>query len=224
MRKRAPLVRLWLLIGLFAAAILGISARPLARAWRCYELHATGTRAQAELVEKLAEPQLLLRLASGPAAGNACTAETSYAHWQALAPGAQLSVVHRAEVPGECTLEATLHNSAALLWLVTGTVAAILLGALALGAALQRSFRAPGQPRRRMPVDPSAVLCPACGDKLGEGYVPLLAGLHWRELGEPVGLPHALAGLPGTVGWRGRPRLHAFRCPGCEILILQYGR
>ena len=61
------------------------------------------------------------------------------------------------------------------------------------------------------------------GTQLAEGYVVLLAGVHWREPGQPIGMPHALGGLPGTVGWRGRPRLHAFRCPSCEILIAQYG-
>ena len=33
----------------------------------------------------------------------------------------------------------------------------------------------------------------------------------------------AIGGFPGTVGWRGRPLVHAFRCTGCEILALQYG-
>lgn len=40
---------------------------------------------------------------------------------------------------------------------------------------------------------------------------------------EVVGLPHALAGLPGTVGWRGRPRPHALRCAPCQVITLRYG-
>lgn len=74
-----------------------------------------------------------------------------------------------------------------------------------------------------MPVEAREVRCPACGKVMDEGYTPVLAGLHWRTLGAPVGLPIVLRGLPGTVGRRGRPRLHAFRCVPCEILTLQYG-
>jgi hypothetical protein len=46
---------------------------------------------------------------------------------------------------------------------------------------------------------------------------------YWRHPGEPVGLPHALSGLPGTVGRQRRPRLHAFRCEGCSVITLKYG-
>jgi hypothetical protein len=57
-----------------------------------------------------------------------------------------------------------------------------------------------------------------------EGYLPLVSGIQWRKGSEPIGLPHALKGLAGTVGWRGRPRLHAFRCSRCEIVSFQYGK
>lgn len=50
-----------------------------------------------------------------------------------------------------------------------------------------------------------------------------MAGIHWRQPGQPIGLPHALRGLPGTVGWRARPRLHVFRCVPREIVTFQYG-
>jgi hypothetical protein len=74
-----------------------------------------------------------------------------------------------------------------------------------------------------MQADPREVRCPACGKAMDEGYVPLLSGMSWRRIGEPIGLPHALTGMPGTVGRRGRPRLHAFRCVPCEIVTLQVG-
>ena len=51
----------------------------------------------------------------------------------------------------------------------------------------------------------------------------LLAALHWRAIEEPIGMPHALSGLPGTVGWRTRPRLHGFRCATCSIVTFKYG-
>ena len=90
--------------------------------------------------------------------------------------------------------------------------------------ALTRTFTRPAFPARRMAADPAEVVCPACGKRMDEGYVPPLAGLNWRTLGQPIGVPHALGGLPGTVGWRERVKLHAVRCVPCEILTLQYGK
>jgi len=58
---------------------------------------------------------------------------------------------------------------------------------------------------------------------MAEGYLPLLAGVHWRGPDDPVGMPHALRGLPGTVGLRTRPKVHAFRCEPCEVVIFRYG-
>jgi hypothetical protein len=217
-------VRLWALVGLLVAVLLAVAARPMIVAWRCYERHASGTRADAELVEKLEGGALVLQIKTGPGAGKACTARTSSRHYEALEIGEHLLVVHLAEIPGECTLESTLENSLIVLWAMTGLIGAVILVIAGLGVAIHRSFVTPGQPQLRMEVDPSAVGCPVCERKMGEGYLPLLAGLHWRELGEPVGLPHALSGLPGTFGWRGRPRLHAFRCTACQVVTFQYGR
>jgi hypothetical protein len=193
-------------------------------AWSCYERHADATRADAELLEKLEGGDLLLQIATGSEAGTACIAGTSSRHYGALEIGDHLPVFYRDEIPGECTLESTLRNSLILLWALTGLIGAVILVIVVFGAAIHRSTVTPGQPQLRMEVDPSAMGCPVCDRKMGEGYLPLLAGIHWRELGEPVGLPHALGGLPGTFGWRGRPRLHAFRCTACQLITFQYGR
>ena len=99
----------------------------------------------------------------------------------------------------------------------------MLLFLVLLGSVVTRSFTRPVYPARRMRVSPGDVRCPACGKAMDEGYLPILSGIHWRKLGDPIGLPHALQGLPGTTSLRTRPRLHAFRCTPCEILTLQYG-
>ena len=59
---------------------------------------------------------------------------------------------------------------------------------------------------------------------MAEGYLATLSGIHWRDAGQPIGLPHALGGLPGTVSMRRRPMLHAFHCAHCEVVSFQYGR
>lgn len=218
MEKRAAVIRIWLLLGLLAAVLVAPLAGPMRRAWTCYARHDAGERATAEVVSTYAGG-LVLRLTSGPHRDAACTAKASETAGE---PGETLRVVYLAD-RSECVSVATLERSGAVLWALTSGLGCVLLLIVAVGLALQRAFRAPGAPQRPMQVDPGAVTCPACGGKMAEGYLVLLAGLHWREPGEPVGLPHALSGLPGTVGWRGRPRLHAFRCTACEVVSAQYG-
>jgi hypothetical protein len=165
----------------------------------------------------------VLRIRDGARAGRHCTAKTSRSHLARLAPGDALEVVVPEGRPDECVLVATLENSAALLWAIGGGVALFLGMLVAAGLALQRSFTRRLPPTTRFDLASGGLACPRCDAPMSEGYLPLLAGLHWREPGQPVGLPHALSGLPGTVGWRGRPRLHAYRCTQCEIVTLQYG-
>jgi hypothetical protein len=75
-----------------------------------------------------------------------------------------------------------------------------------------------------LPGDPARLACPSCGAAMEQGALVPMGGVHWREIGAPIGLPSAFGGLPGTVGWRGRPRLHAARCTRCEVVTFRYGR
>jgi hypothetical protein len=209
---------MWLLLGLLAAVIVSPLARPLAGAWSCYARWQSDPRAMAEVVDEH-PPTLVLRLTTGPDSGALCTAKTSETHAE---PGQTLQVAYRTATQS-CVAQATVERSGAVLWALTSGVGCVLLLIALVGLGLHRALTRPGAPQRRMEVDPEALACPSCGGKLAEGYLVLLAGVHWREPGEPIGMPHALGGLPGTVGWRGRPRLHAFRCPTCEVLIAQYG-
>lgn len=224
MSTRRKLAVVWGVIGLLIALLLVPMWRPLHVAWQCYWLHENGEREQARVVKKLDESATFaLAIEQGPHGGQACTADTSLALYEATPEGALLEVVVVDWKPGTCELSSTIDASGRLLWSFVGVLAAAVLGLLALGAFVHRSFTRAAHPRRRMPVAARDVRCPVCGKAMDEGYLPLLAGLHWRRPGEPVGLPHALRGLPGTVGWRERPRLHAFRCAPCEIVTLQYG-
>jgi len=220
---RIPLrLRVWAPLAALGLLGVGLLASPLATAWRCYELHARGERAATHVVGKDPAVGLVLEIDSGSLAGSHCTAHTSDAHLASVEQGERLEVVLPEARPGECVLVATLENSAALLWGISGSVVVLLLMLLLVGLLLVRSFERPGAPSTRF--DLSGVACPRCRTPMREGYLPLLAGVHWRELGQPVGLPHALAGLPGTTGWRGRPCLHAYRCQACEIVTFRYGK
>lgn len=216
---------MWLAVGAVAAAIAVPVWGPLRTAWLCYRLYAHGEREQAELLHKLeGRTTFVLRIDQGTHAGMSCTAGTSAEIYESMEPGARLEVVYLDAKPGDCELVSTIEASRLVLALFVGMLGGILVFLTGIGVLLTRTFTRPGAPERRMEADPREVRCPACGKRMEEGYVPLLAGLHWRTPGQPVGLPHVLSGLPGTVGRRSRPRLHAFRCVPCEVLTLQYGR
>ena len=223
MRPRRPLFVLWTVLGALLATLLLATAKPMAVGWRCYRLHAAGEHARAEVAKKLERSVLVLMVASGSQAGHACTATTSPAHHEVVEIGDTLAVVTRPGRPGECVLEGTLRNSASLLWFLTAGIAFAATLLLAIGVFVHRSLTARVFPTSQLRADAKDVKCPECGAEMAEGYLPLLSGLHWRRPAEPVGLPHALSGLPGTVGWQRRPRLHAFRCEGCSVITLKYG-
>lgn len=222
MEPRKLALAVWLPTTAVVAVLLTVVAGPMETAWRCYQLHARGERAQTEVVGKAPRIGLVLRVTSGSRAGTSCTADTSEGHLAAAVPGDVLEVVLPEGKPGECVLVATIENSAALLTAVAALLVVLVLVLVLLGLFVQRSFTRPGVPSTRFDLPPGAAACPRCRAPMAEGYLPLLASVHWRDAGRPVGLPHALAGLPGTIGWRERPRVHAYRCPTCAIVTFQY--
>jgi hypothetical protein len=213
---------IWLPLAAAAALLLALVAKPIAVGWECYRLHARGEHAEARVVTSDHAKALVLTIASGPRAGEHCTAETSEAHRADLEPGDVLDVVLPRARPGECVLEATLRNSILFLWALSGLVVVALLLMLLVGLFLDRSFGRAGTPAVRF--DRAGLVCPRCGAPMEEGYLPMLAPLHWRGRGQPIGLPTLLSGLAGTVGWRGRPCLPAYRCASCEVVTLRYGK
>jgi hypothetical protein len=219
--RRAVLV-VWSLVGLLCAVLVVGTARPLAVAWRCWLDWRSGEHAPARLVEKLEAPSLVLQIEEGSRAGQACTADTSPAHHAALELGERIDVVYRRDRPGDCELEATLANSVDVMTALTAVVVAIALLFVLGGLRLQRALGRQALPTTRLP-NRSSRACSGCGGPVEEGALVPLGGVHWRRIGEPIGLPSTLGGLPGTVGWRGRPCLHAVRCASCQLVTFRYG-
>jgi hypothetical protein len=218
------LLAIWLGVATLSLLVLLPVWNPLLRAWRCYADYAGAPQAQVELIEVLEENHGLFHFVDGARAGQPCSIRASYWSSANATPGDRFRVAYLDQRPGECVPVATLENSQILLWVISTLLILVLLPVLGAGFWLHHSLRKIGVPQRRMEIDPGGVVCPVCAGKMAEGYSPLLAGIHWRDAGQPLGLPHALSGLPGTVGWRGRAIVHAFRCPGCEVLTLQYGK
>jgi hypothetical protein len=224
MASRRKIVWLWSVLALLVAALLYAVYAPMAIAWRCYQLHESGEHVAAEVIDKKESIGLILRIGEGSQTGQACTADSSAATYERLEPGDRVAVVVRPEVPGECTLEETLENSLVLLASLSAAIGFTLLLLVSVGAWIHRSLVATPRLTSHLDLEPKEAVCPGCGAEMAEGYLPLLAGVHWRRIDAPVGLPHALGGLKGTVGWRGRPCLHAFHCEACRIVTFGYGR
>lgn len=220
---KAPVeLRIWVPALAIVAAIALATAQPMRTAWRCYQRYDQGQRADARVIGKADAPDLVLRIESGPRAGETCTAGSNASHHDAVELGAPLRVVLLEDQPG-CTLEGTLENSRALLLALGSTIVVLVLLVVLAGLRVQRSFRAVRPTTTRFDGPPAGLSCPQCSAPMSEGFLVPMAGVHWRDGGQPVGLPTALGGLPGTVGWRGRPRLHAYRCEKCDVATFRYG-
>jgi hypothetical protein len=224
MTSRSKQLWIWLVISALAALTVIPLWGPMGIAWRCYWLYENGIREQAEVLKKLPNATFALRIVDGPNAEEVCTADTSVAIYDATEIGESLEVVYIEWKPGDCELASTIEASGWIIWFVVAVIGSMLAGLIALGVTLSRSFTRLVNPKRRMRVESGEVRCHVCDEPMEEGYLPLVSGIQWRKAGEPIGLPHALKGLAGTVGWRGRPRLHAFRCSACEIVSFQYGK
>ena len=222
--NRARIIANWAAAAVLVLGLLAMVARPMAIAWRCYALNASGERAEAAVVKKLARaPSSSSRSPRVPRPERPARRTPRGATTRRSRSANRSRSFTATDRPGECVLVATLENSALVLWAFTGAIAIVVLLILWAGVRVHRSYTATAFLTSYLDVDVKDMTCPQCGAEMAEGYLALLAGLHWRGIDEPIGMPHALGGLPGTVGWRARPRLHGFRCEPCSIVTFKYG-
>lgn len=218
-------VTIWIVAAVASAAVVGALWRPFLTAWTCYSQWSSGTVSEGEVVEATPEAGLVLRFAKEEDEEEAetCTAYLGVTRLEDYEIGDKVIAYRRVDRPGVCEQQATIDAAQALLSAVAATVVAALLFAFLIAKVVSRSLtQTPTLTTRFEPI-PTPFPCPRCAKPMEEGYLPLVAGIHWRGTSQPIGLPHALAGLPGTVGWRGRPRVHAYRCEACKVVIFRYG-
>lgn len=216
----------WIVAGVVAAALVFGLWRPFATAWTCYADWSAEGPEPARVVAASPETGLVLRLTETDA--ETCTAYLGYVRIEDYAPGDEMRVYRRVDRPGRCEAEASVDAARALLMSLSSVVVVLLLGVVWVAMRVGRRLAAPALTTRfdrpEAPRPASAPLaCPRCAKPMEEGYLPLQSGVHWRAVDQPVGFPHPLRGLPGTVGWRNRPRVHAYRCESCEVLTFRYG-
>lgn len=218
---RRSVVTIWLVAALTGAAIVGVFWRPFLTAWTCYSQWSGGTVSVGEVVEARSEVGLILRFDEND--DETCSVNLGVTRLEDYAIGDPVVAYRRADRPGICELQATIDAARALLLAVAATVIAALLFAILIAMVVSRGMTKAPTLTTHFEPGPTQLPCPRCGKPMEEGYLPLVGGISWRQSSEPIGLPHALTGLPGTVGWWGRPRLHAYRCEACAVVIFRYG-
>ncbi len=159
---------------------------------------------------------------------SACTLRVTKYTYDVIARHDILNVVYLPEDPSKCTLPDSVELNLYLLMSLVAVALFLLLLAAGFTYYIYKSFRKP--PRDKlvplttdlgMPV--GGLACPKCGAPMTEGYMPTVGGVSWRDREDPIGIPTMLTGLPGTAFWVKRPKLHAYRCEPCRIIVFKYG-
>ncbi|HML96790.1 MAG TPA: PF20097 family protein [Thermodesulfobacteriota bacterium] len=157
-----------------------------------------------------------------------CSFTVSKLTYDVLVRRDKLVVSYLPSDPSVCTLPDSLSASRTVLMSMMAVAGALLLLAAGFTVHVYRSFRDPdpGNPVKLttgFDLPPGEPRCPRCGGEMTEGYIPSSAGIPWRDRNDPVGMPTIASGLPGTKSILKRPRLHAYRCPDCNIVTFKYG-
>lgn len=157
-----------------------------------------------------------------------CSFTVSKLTYDVLVRRDKLVVSYLPSDPSICTLPDSLSASRTILMSMMAVAGTLLLLAGGFTVHVYRSFRNPdpGNPvalTTDLDLPPGEPRCPRCGAEMTEGYIPTSAGIPWRDRNDPVGMPMIASGLPGTKALLKRPRLHAYRCPKCDIVTFKYG-
>lgn len=157
-----------------------------------------------------------------------CSFTVSKLTYDVLVRRDKLVVSYLPSDPSICTLPDSLSATRIILMSMMAVAGTLLLLAAGFTVHVYRSFRnpEPGNPvglTTAFDLPPGEPRCPQCGAEMTEGYIPTSAGIPWRDRNDPVGMPTIASGLPGTKSLLKRPRLHAYRCPKCDIVTFKYG-
>ena len=225
MRPTRSIVLLWSGIGLVLLALGLVLAPVFSRTAECIDGYAEGVAGQAR-VDQVHEHGVSVVFADAQPTAPIRSCFVARGDLPEAMPGvgAMLDVVTHRSQPERCTTADTLVAAQSLLRALAAVVVCFALTLVLVGIGVQRSLTQVPSLTTRLDFAPERVRCPRCDKPMAEGYLPLVAGLHWRGRDEPVGVTNALGGLPGTASWRGRARVHALRCEPCELLLMRYGR
>ena len=173
------------------------------------------------------EHVFIVRLSTKRGTENLCQFGVTQRLYNNSPLGIRIPVTFLPENPEKCKLSYSLPGSQSILFKGLALSAGMLLFAFGSLFFVYRSHNkaGPGSSSKlttEIKTD-NPVNCPECNIKMTEGYLPMGFGIHWRNINQPVAIPTIFSGLSGTVLWLKRPRLHAYHCEKCRIIIFKYG-
>ena len=207
-----------------------------------YELNNNGVSSKAELKMKgvLVNGEIKIARNTLPSdhhqfmvsyrnpAGNEvfCRLPVSKKRYDSNEPGDLITVKYLASSPGTCMLSSEVDLNYNLLTLIMSLGAFFAALGLIFLIYIYIQYKRPN-PGQKVELttgfDKKEVNCPECGKIMKEGYIPSVGGISWRDREESTGIPTILSGLPGTIYWLKRPKLHAFRCRECKVVVFKHG-
>lgn len=155
-----------------------------------------------------------------------CRLPVSKKRYESHESGQKLTVVYLSSNPSSCMLESEIEfNFSLLKAIVLAGLFFALIGLLFI-YYIYRQYRKPREGESAGLTTEFGTLemqCPECGSPMTEGFIPTTGGITWRDKGESTGIPTIISGLPGTIFWLKRPKLHAFRCRKCKNVLFKHG-
>ena len=159
---------------------------------------------------------------------NVCQFGVSKSFYDYTPLGGRIPVTFLPDNPQKCEISSILRGTQPILFIGLGLSVFMLIFALGSAFFIHLSYKksGPGNSSNLTTKIESedSVQCPECNEKMTEGYLPMGLGVTWRNINQPVGIPTIFSGLQGTVLWFKRPKLHAYRCKKCKIVIFKYGK
>ncbi len=158
-----------------------------------------------------------------------CQVGVSQTTYDVISKRDELAVMYLPSDPLKCTLPSSVEINRYTLMSTLMVACLFILLSIGFAYYIYKSFRKPvaGEEIKltnNLELKGDNLICPRCGDKMTEGYLPTVGGVSWRDMDEPIGIPTVFSGLPGTTHWIRRPMLHAFHCKSCKIITFKYGK
>jgi len=155
-----------------------------------------------------------------------CRLTVSKKRYDSQNPGDIISIKYLETSPSDCMLSSELDLNYSLLTLMMSLGIFFAVLGLIFLFYIYTQYR---KPKSGHPVElttrfeKNGINCPECNRTMEEGYIPSVGGISWRDIDESMGIPTILSGLPGTIYWLKRPKLHAFRCRECKVVLFKHG-
>ena len=181
-----------------------------------------------ELSQEDENNQFQVKISSAEGNKNICQFSVSEILYDNHPIGSKIPVLYLPEDPQKCKRHDSIPEVQRTLTVGLSVSAFMVLFAFSSFFFVYRSYNQQGPGDVRLFATnielEEGIRCPKCNLEMTEGYLPMGGGIVWRNIDQPVGIPTIFSGLPGTVFFGKRPKLHAYHCERCKMITFKYGK